>query len=74
MGRSYRSLQEDKRRIRSLAEARPAIAPGAFCRMLDEPEDARLTGATRSLPRRLLALNLPGSLRPLRSFSPVKVA
>ena len=26
-----------------------------------EPEDARLTGSTRSLFRRLLALNLPGS-------------
>jgi hypothetical protein len=28
-----------------------------------ESEDARLTGCTRSLYRRLLALNLPGSLR-----------
>ena len=27
-----------------------------------EPEDARLTGGTRSLDRRLLALNLAGSL------------
>jgi hypothetical protein len=27
-----------------------------------EPEDARLTGATRSLYRRLLALNLPGKI------------
>lgn len=26
-----------------------------------EPEDARLTGSTRSLYRRLLALNLPGA-------------
>jgi hypothetical protein len=29
-----------------------------------EPEDARLTGATRSLYRRLLALNLPGKIVP----------
>jgi hypothetical protein len=28
-----------------------------------EPEDARLTGATRSLFRRLLALNLPAGVR-----------
>ena len=28
----------------------------------NEPEDARLTGGTRSLDRRLLALNLAGSL------------
>jgi hypothetical protein len=34
-----------------------------FARMPQEPEDARLTGITRSLARRLLALNLPGSLR-----------
>lgn len=26
---------------------------------LIEPEDARITGQTRSLPRRLLALNMP---------------
>lgn len=26
---------------------------------LIEPEDARITGLTRSLPRRLLALNMP---------------
>jgi hypothetical protein len=34
-----------------------------FSRLPQEPEDARLTGATRSLNRRLLALNVPGSLR-----------
>ena len=28
--------------------------------LLQEPEDARLTGGTRSLSRRLLALNIPG--------------
>jgi hypothetical protein len=33
-----------------------------------EPEDARLTGGTRSLERRLLALNLAGSL-PSRAFA-----
>ena len=29
---------------------------------MQEPEDAKLTGATRSLGRRLLALNLRGSV------------
>lgn len=29
--------------------------------LLNEPEDAQLTGLTRSLARRLLALNLPGN-------------
>ena len=33
-----------------------------------ESEDARLTGCTRSLYRRLLALNLPGSLR-IKAYS-----
>ena len=43
-----------------------------------EDEDARLTGSTRSLPRRLLALNIAGTLRPateeklpVREFAPV---
>ncbi len=33
-----------------------------FVRLPQEPEDARLTGVTRSLNRRLLGLNLAGSL------------
>ncbi len=32
-----------------------------------EPEDAKLTGSTRSLHRRLVGLNLPGSLNRPRS-------
>jgi hypothetical protein len=36
--------------------------------MPKEPEDARLTGGTRSLDRRLLALNLSGSL-PMREIA-----
>ena len=31
-----------------------------FLRLPHEPEDARLTGVTRSLERRLLALNIEG--------------
>ena len=34
-----------------------------------ESEDARLTGCTRSLYRRLLALNLPGSLTRIQAHS-----
>lgn len=33
----------------------------AFLALPKEPEDAKITGATRSLDRRLLALNLRGS-------------
>jgi hypothetical protein len=47
-----------------MAEAeRPStgILRMAFARLPHEPEDAKITGVTRSLPRRLLALNLMGS-------------
>jgi len=44
---------------------KPAPA-SSLCTLPKEPEDARLTGGTRSLDRRLLALNL--------SLSPVKAA
>lgn len=37
-------------------------APRVDSLLPKEPEDARLTGGTRSLDRRLLALNLAGSL------------
>ena len=46
------------------AEARAiSLTKSRFARLPQEPEDARLTGVTRSLNRRLLALNVPGSLR-----------
>lgn len=45
-------------------EARAAsLAKSRFARLPQEPEDARITGVTRSLTRRLLALNISGSLR-----------
>lgn len=34
-----------------------------------EPEDARLTGSTRSLYRRLLALNLPDASARIQAYS-----
>jgi hypothetical protein len=46
------------------AEARAiSLGKSRFARLPEEPEDARITGVTRSLNRRLLALNVPGSLR-----------
>jgi hypothetical protein len=46
------------------SEARAlSLAMSRFARLPQEPEDARITGVTRSLTRRLLGLNVPGSLR-----------
>jgi hypothetical protein len=60
------------------ASARPYLIPGkkgrtaaigktAFIALPKESEDAKITGSTRSLDRRLLALNVNGSLRSLMS-------
>lgn len=46
----------------------PAPRTGNLFTLPKEPEDARLTGGTRSLDRRLLALNIAGSL-PRQTFS-----
>jgi len=49
-----------------------SLAKSRFARLPQEPEDARITGVTRSLTRRLLALNVPGSLRmSVHEMSPV---
>lgn len=40
-----------------------SLANSRFAPLPQEPEDARITGVTRSLTRRLLALNVSGSLR-----------
>ncbi len=40
-----------------------SLTKSRFARLPQEPEDARLTGVTRSLNRRLLGLNVSGSLR-----------
>jgi hypothetical protein len=47
---------------RAAATRQPAPRPANLLALPREPEDARLTGGTRSLDRRLLALNLSGSL------------
>jgi hypothetical protein len=38
-----------------------ALSKSRFARLPQEPEDARMTGVTRSLQRRLLALNMKAS-------------
>jgi hypothetical protein len=38
-----------------------ALSKSRFARLPQEPEDARMTGVTRSLQRRLLALNVNGT-------------
>jgi hypothetical protein len=40
-----------------------SLVKSRFAALPQEPEDATLTGVTRSLNRRLLALNVSGSLR-----------
>jgi hypothetical protein len=55
--RPYLVTVKDRKAART-AQRYPALFP-------HEPEDARMTGTTRSLYRRLLALNLPG-----RALSP----
>ena len=39
-----------------------ALSKSRFARLPQESEDAKMTGTTRSLQRRLLALNIGGSL------------
>jgi hypothetical protein len=47
---------------RPVPNRQPAPRVASLFTLPNEPEDARLTGGTRSLDRRLLALNLSGSL------------
>ena len=54
MARSRRNLAVPEPRVVSVP-----MPKSRFMRLPDEPEDAKITGVTRSLTRRLLALNLP---------------
>ncbi len=57
-------LMARKSTLTAGSEARAvSTAASRYSRLPEEPEDARMTGVTRSLNRRLLALNVPGSLR-----------
>jgi hypothetical protein len=47
----------------------PAVGKTAFMALPNESEDARITGTTRSLDRRLLALNLQGSKKSVKPAS-----
>jgi hypothetical protein len=49
--------------MRPVPSHQPAPRPASLFTLPKEPEDARITGGTRSLDRRLLALNLSGSNR-----------
>ncbi|MDP9038787.1 MAG: hypothetical protein M3O02_05855 [Acidobacteriota bacterium] len=53
---------------RTTRGVQPAPRTGNLFAMPNEPEDARITGGTRSLERRLLALNLA---KPVSRFSKV---
>jgi hypothetical protein len=46
--------------LRSIVSRQPTFGAAQLLAVQKEPEDARLTGGTRSLERRLLALNLYG--------------
>ncbi|HEX9201471.1 MAG TPA: hypothetical protein VF865_18080 [Acidobacteriaceae bacterium] len=48
--------------LRKMPNHQPVPRSASLFTLPKEPEDARLTGGTRSLDRRLLALNLSGSL------------
>jgi len=48
--------------LRPAPSHQPAPRAANLFILSKEPEDARITGGTRSLDRRLLALNLSGSL------------
>ena len=50
------------------------LAKSSFARLPKEPEDARITGVTRSLDRRLLGLNLRGSLVDRRMMKDALIA
>ncbi len=51
-----------------------ALSKSRFSRLPQEPEDARITGVTRSLQRRLLALNVSGSLLQVGELVKTKIA
>lgn len=60
---AYDLASQSRKPLMAGPEARAAaLAKSRFARLPQEPEDARMTGVTRSLSRRLLALNLYGSL------------
>ena len=61
MSRAGRSLTEQSK-LTEQSRTSKALSESFFFRMPQEPEDAKLTGVTRSLHRRLLGLNLSGTL------------
>lgn len=51
----------------------PTFRASSLFALPKEPEDARLTGGTRSLDRRLLGLNLAGSFAKPRAVRPASL-
>lgn len=51
-----------------------ARAKSYYAALPQEPEDARMTGVTRSLTRRLLALNVSGTLMRTRVVAGSRIA
>lgn len=54
-------LRKPEALVTNVTPRRPQSAPRVLFALPKEPEDARITGGTRSLDRRLLALNFSGS-------------
>ncbi len=69
MNRSQRPILIAGAQVRAIA-----LAKSRFVRLPKEPEDARITGVTRSLDRRLLGLNLRGSLVDRRMIEDALIA
>ena len=63
-----------KQAISSLDTRTSASVKTRFAALPQEPEDAGITGMTRSLSRRLLALNIQGSLTQLRAGTSSRIA
>jgi hypothetical protein len=53
--------------VRPANNRQPSSRAAVLAALAKEPEDARLTGGTRSLDRRLLALNLPGMAKKVKT-------
>jgi hypothetical protein len=59
-----RNTENSVVQLRPMPLRQPAPRSASLFALPNEPEDARITGGTRSLNRRLLALNLSGSRTP----------
>ncbi len=74
-GDSAWSLPRGLNVLRQPQDGAPAVAPNPLTatqrNVLSEPDDARITGGTRSLSRRLLGLNVTSAPRKVVAAVPV---